>query len=109
MSASRATILRSDGGASARAYVEFPVPASAPEPALETARVVLADPTRAPAPPGPPRGPGPRNPDQAAPPAPRPPGVELPDGLPLMKAQRIWIDPELIEQWEEEARRNQGA
>jgi hypothetical protein len=40
--------------------------------------------------------------------APRPPGVERPDGRPIHKAQRFFVDPELYERWEreEEARKS---
>lgn len=75
-------------------------------PAVESARVQLLNPAEVPAP-GDARvkGAGPRNPDQRTAPVAKGPCVELPDGRPVMKAQRIWIDPELLLKWEEEHRR----
>jgi hypothetical protein len=76
------------------------------QPTVESARVQIVSPTGLPAP-GAARvkGAGPRNPDQRTLPVPKGPGIELPDGRPVMKAQRIWIDPELLMKWEEEHRR----
>ena len=104
----RPVIFRSNGETSARAYVRLDVPVSRAAPLIEDARVVLVDPHRTETVSGLPRSSGPRDPQQSAWPAPRSPGIELPDGRPLMKAQRIWIDPDLIEQWEREAAAMKG-
>jgi hypothetical protein len=98
---------RSNGEDSARAYAAFPVPrqtGSAPE----IARVVIRDPRRvATLRSERRRGPGPRDPEQTTWQGPRPLEVETPDGRPVHKAQRFFVDPELYEQWkrEEEARK----
>jgi hypothetical protein len=71
-------------------------------PETHAARVVIVDPrwteTRA----EPMVRSQPRNPDQKIWPPPAP-GIELPDRRPLTKAQRIWIDPDLLAQWNQEA------
>ena len=101
--ASRKTItIRSNGEPEARAYACLRVPAGSPEPPPEDARVVITDPRRAVTRDGSPIGGGPRNPEQKVWRGPRPPGVELPDARPLTKAQRFWIDPELLAAWEQE-------
>lgn len=106
------TSLRSDGALSARGYVTTCVQPSRPGPVPDAERVVLVDPRRtATAPTGEQAGAGPRAPEQLRRPEPSP-GIELPDGRPLMKAQRVWIDPELLAKWDAEDRqsgRNQGA
>lgn len=93
---------RSNGEPSARAYAAFWAPRHA-RPIPERARVEIRDPRRvvtlrADRP----RGRGPRDPDQMTWRAPRPLGVETPDGRPLHKAQRFFVDPELYERWEQE-------
>jgi hypothetical protein len=71
----------------------------------DAARVEIIDPRRAPTlRDDRPRSTGPRDPHQREWRAPKPPGIELPDGRPIMKAQRIYVDDELLEQWEAEAR-----
>jgi hypothetical protein len=106
---SKTTTIRSAGEPSMRGHACFVLPEPEPEPGPEeTARVVITDPRSAATRSGPPSGSGPRNPAQAAWRAPQPPGVELPDGLPLTKAQRFWIDPELLAAWEDEERRKQA-
>lgn len=102
-------ILRSNGELTARAYARVDVPVGGSAPACETARVLIVDSRRTETISGPPKRSGPRNPEQSIWPPPKAPGVELPDGRPLSKAQRIWIDPDLIDQWEREAaERKQG-
>jgi hypothetical protein len=98
-------IVTSNGRNVARAYLVVAVPLPRPEPALELYRVRSVDPRQTPtlakgaARPAS----GPRNPDQRTAALPRPPGIELPDGLPATKAQRVLIDPELVAQWRAEA------
>jgi hypothetical protein len=100
-----ARILRSNGEPAARAHAIATVPPPAAMPLGETERVEITDPRRTPTlRDDRPRGPGPRDPDQKEWRAPKPPSVELPDGRPIMKAQRIYIDDELLEQWAAEAR-----
>jgi hypothetical protein len=66
-------------------------------------RVIIVDPRRAPTLPSDrPKGAGARAPDQMKRPEPSN-GIELPDGRPLMKTQRVWIDPALIAQWKAES------
>jgi hypothetical protein len=36
-------------------------------------------------------------------PPPKGPAIVLPDGRPLTKAQRFWIDPDLFARWDAEA------
>jgi hypothetical protein len=99
-------VLRSNGGNEERAYAVLALPPTRTEPAAETERVRIAEPRhtstlrRAEVR----RGAEPRNPDQKTWPLPEPPGVDLPDGLPATKAQRVRIDPALAAQWREEAR-----
>jgi hypothetical protein len=98
-------VLESNGMNEARAYVIVVVYPAQPEPILEHERVQIVDPratstvrSGAPCPSA-----GPRNPDQRVWPAAKAPGIELPDGLPATKAQRVRIDPELMAQWRAEA------
>ncbi len=106
----RPTILRSNGENEVRVHAWVTVRPSRFAPPVEDERVVLVDPRRTETVSGPVQCSGPRNPEQKVWPAPRAPGIELPDGRPLMKAQRIWIDPELLERWErEEEERRRGA
>jgi hypothetical protein len=103
-------ILRSNGEHEARAYARITVPALRDPLRIEEERVVLTDPRRTETVSGPATGTGPRNPHQNVWPPPKAPGIELPDARPLTKAQRFWIDPELLEQWDqEEAERRRAA
>jgi hypothetical protein len=100
------TSLRSDGALNARGYAIASVRPSQPSPVPDAERVVFVDPrrtatTRASRRPSA----GPRAPEQVRRPEP-PPGIELPDERPLTKAQRVWIDPDLIAQWQAEDRQN---
>jgi hypothetical protein len=95
-------ILRSNGEHEARAYAQGTVPALRAPPRIEEERVVLTDPRRTETVSGSPAGAGPRNLNERVWPPPEAPGIELPDARPLTKAQRFWIDPELLEQWEQE-------
>ena len=93
---------RSNGEASARAYAVGWVPPHA-EPLPESARVEIRDPRRvATLRPDHRRGQGPRDPEQMTWGRPMPLEVEMPDGRPVHKAQRFFVDPELYEQWERE-------
>jgi hypothetical protein len=79
------------------------VPPSEPRPVPDAERVIIIDPRRAPTLPTDRRkGTGARAPDQMKRPEPSN-GIELPDGRPLMKTQRVWIEPELIARWQAEA------
>jgi hypothetical protein len=98
----RMTLIWSNGEPSARGYAVATVRPSAPEPPSPE-RVVLVHPARTPTVTGSPVGAGPRNPDQKVWPPPARPAIELPDQRPLTKAQRFWIDPELIARWDREA------
>lgn len=101
----RARILQSNGEPAARAYAIVAVRPRIVAPPVEVARVEILDPRRTATLRGDrPRGPGPRDPAQKEWRAPKPPGIELPDGRPIMKTQRFFIDPELFEQWEQEER-----
>jgi hypothetical protein len=105
------TILQSNGQREARAYTLVTVPALRPEPHLEQERVVVCAPRDVRTAPSSARvaGAGPRNADQVVWPPPGPPALDLPDGLPATKAQRVYIDPALVAQWRAEARRKESA
>jgi hypothetical protein len=108
--ADKSLVLRSAGEPETRAYAEITVPRTQPPPPMPEARVLIVDPQETDTLTGPPSSSGPRNPEQRVFSAPKPPSVELPDGRPIWKAQRIIIDPELLEQWErEEAARKEAA
>jgi hypothetical protein len=98
--------LRSDGENEARAYVEVDVPPSRVEPTIETERVAVSDPRRTPTLrlDERPRGSGPRNPAQTTLPGPEELRAELPEGLPLTKAQLVIVPPELAAKWRAEAK-----
>lgn len=102
-------VLRSNGETELRAYVVTAVPQRCGEPVPSAARVEILDPRTTPTVQGRPvrRGPAPRNPELTGWPAPSAPLLDLPDGLPATKTQRVIVAPELIAQWREEAR-NQG-
>jgi hypothetical protein len=111
MDARGARMIRSSGETSCRGYAVAAVPARAAEPATADERVIVSDPRRTPTVTGPPRTSGPRDAGEMVWPRPEAPAIELPDRRPLNKAQRFWIDPELIAKWdrevEERKRRNQ--
>ncbi len=106
----RTRALWSGGQNEARVYAVLDVPEPRPEPSMPPERVYVVQPQRASTlrKGAAPVGSGPRNPDQRVWPPPPPPGVDLPDGLPATKAQRVLIDPELISQWREEAEMEQS-
>ena len=100
--------LCSEGQSQASAYVEVEVPPSRVEPTLDMQRVELLEPSETPEPPhdAPPKSTGPRNPHQTRAPTDKDePRIELPEGLPLTAAQRVFVPPELAAEWREEARR----
>lgn len=98
------TSLRSDGALNARGYATASVRPSRPSPVPDAERVVFVDPRRTATTPASQRpGAGPRAPEQSRRPEPSL-GIELPDGRPLMKTQRVWIDPELLAKWDAEDR-----
>lgn len=100
------TSLRSDGALNARGYATAAVPPARPSPVLEAERILIVDPRRTATLPASQRaGAGPRAPEQLRRPKPSA-GIELPDARPLTKAQRVWIDPELLVQWAAEDRQN---
>ncbi len=104
------SVLTSNGQNEARAYAMLEVPAPRSEPHIDLERVHLSDPRHvATAPSSATRAClGPRNVDQKVWPPPPPPGLELPDGLPADKAQRVRLDPELVARWRAEAKMGQG-
>ena len=103
-------VLRSNGENEARVHATVELPVRRVEPTVNQgeARVQIADPQqtstvrrsarRA--------GAGPRNPQAKVlpPAATAPPAVELPDGLPATKAQRVILDPEVVARWRARAR-----
>jgi hypothetical protein len=96
-------MIRSSGELSARGATVVVVAPPVREPAPVAERVILVDPRRTSPCAGTPAGAGPRRPDQMRWPQ-RARGVERPDGRPLTKAQRFWIDPDLLARWEAEER-----
>jgi hypothetical protein len=105
-----AKIFQTNGELAARAYAIVPVPSPIVAPLVELVRVEILDPRRtATLRSDRPRGHGPRDPAQTEWRGPKPLGVELPDGRPIMKTQRIFIDPELDDQWEQEERNGKAA
>jgi hypothetical protein len=96
--------LKSNGELSARGYAVVEVRRGAPEPPVAPERVVIVRPTQTATRTGPRAGSGPRAPDQQTWPPQKGPAIVLPDGRPLTKAQRFWIDPELLAQWDAEAK-----
>jgi hypothetical protein len=102
---SRAEVFQSNGEPVLRVYAVFLVKPARPGPPIDVARVEILDPRhattlrddRV-------RGTGPRDPAQKGWRAPKRPGIEMPDGRPIMKTQRFYIDEELLAQWDEEAR-----
>src|SRR5262249_15432548 len=102
-------VLRSNGENEARAYAEVEVRPSGPEPEAVAERVEIVDPRHTSTVRRGVRRAGPRNPAQKALPGEKLPSVELPDGRPATKAQRVIIDPELAAQWRAEAKRKESA
>jgi hypothetical protein len=102
MSAGTKTI-KSDGVLSARGYAVMEVRPAGPEPPAPAERVMVVRPTHTATRTGRRAGAGPRNPQQTAWPPAKGPPIVLPDGRPLTKAQRFWIDPEMLAQWDAEA------
>jgi hypothetical protein len=105
-----AKVFLTNGEPVARAYAIVRVPSPIAAPLVELSRVEILDPRRtATLRSDRPRGPGPRDPRQKAWQGQKRPGVELPDGRPIMKTQRIFVDPELIDQWDQEERNSKAA
>ena len=102
MSSSTATI-KSNGEPSARGYAVVEVPPRAPGHPVAMERVVIVRPTQTATRTGHRTGAGPRDLDQKAWPPQKGPAIVLPDGRPLTKAQRFWIDPDLFARWDAEA------
>jgi hypothetical protein len=95
--------IKSDGALSLRGYAVVEVRPASPEPTRPRDRIVLVSPTQTATRTGQRTGAGPRNPQQIAWPPPKGPAIVLPDGRPLTKAQRFWIDPDLFTRWDAEA------
>ena len=104
-------VLESHGQNEARAYAVIDMPPSRPEPPLPSERVLVVDPRMtSTANSGAARtASGPRDPSQKAWPPPPPPAIDLPDGLPATKAQRVFIDPQLVAEWRAEAKLKETA
>jgi hypothetical protein len=97
------TIIKTNGDPFARAYALVEVRPGAPEPGVPLERVLLIRPTQTVTRTGARAGAGPRAPHQRAWPPEKGAAVVLPDGRPLTKAQRFWIDPDLFARWDAEA------
>jgi len=98
-----ATTIKSNGEPFARGYAVAHVRPSSAEPSAPDKRIVLVPPTQTPTRSGPGMGTGPRDAQQTTWPPPRALAVELLDGRPPTKAQRFWIDGDLLAQWDAEA------
>jgi hypothetical protein len=102
--------LTSNGSNEARAHAVVLVRPSRPEPAVAIDRVQIVDPRHTstvrlgPAS----AGSGPRNPEQTMWAPPELPAIDLPDGLPATKAQRVFISPELVASWRAEAKEKES-
>jgi hypothetical protein len=94
--------IKSDGALSHRGYAMVEARRASPEPTMAHERIVLVNPTQTATRTGLRAGAGPRNPEQMAWPPPKGPAIVLPDGRPLTKAQRFWIDPDLFTRWDAE-------
>ncbi len=101
---------RSNGQNEARGYVIATVTEDARAKMKTAERVIVFDPRRTPTLPmiAGLCGSAPRNPDQVTWKPSDGTGIELPDGLPMTEVQRVFVDPELIAQWESEAQRKQA-
>ena len=105
-----AKTFQTNGEPVARAYAIVRVPSPIVPPVVELARVEILDPRRAVTLHGDrARGRGPRDPAQKEWRGAKRPRVELPDGRPILKTQRVFVDPELIELWEQEERNSKAA
>ena len=105
-----AKIFQTNGEPVARAYAIVRLPSPIVAPLVELSRVEILDPRRTVTLRGDrPRGPGPRDPRQKAWQGEKRLSVELPDGRPIMKTQRVFVDPELVDQWEQEERNSKTA
>jgi hypothetical protein len=105
-----AKTFQTNGEPVARAYAIVRVPSPIAAPLVELARVEILDPRRtvtlrADRP----QRPGPRDPAQNEWRGAKRLRVELPDGRPILKTQRVFVDPELVEQWEQEERNSKAA
>jgi hypothetical protein len=102
-------VVASNGDRAKRAYLVADLPAHAAASGQPEARVVIVDPRRAETLTDAPKS-GPRDPTQLVRPEPAP-GVQLLDGQSLTRGGRVWIDPDLLEQWEREEaeKRRQGS
>ena len=98
-----ATTIKSNGEPFARGYAVAHVRPSSAEPSAPDKRIVLVPPTQTPTRSGPGMGTGPRDAQQTTWPPPKALAVELLDGRPPTKAQRFWIDGDLLAQWDAEA------
>jgi hypothetical protein len=101
---------RSSGQEEARGYVIATVPEQGIASMGPAERVILSDPRRTPTLPVIDGlcGSAPRSPDQATWTPSEGTGIELPDGRPMTEAQRVFVDPELIAQWESDAQRKKA-
>ena len=100
-----AKTFQTNGEPVARAYAIVRVPSPIVAPLVELARVEILDPRRTVTlRVDRPQGPGPRDPAQHAWRGAKRLRIELPDGRPILKTQRVFVDPELVEQWEQEER-----
>jgi hypothetical protein len=105
-----AKTFQTNGESIARAYAIVRVPSPIAAPLVELARVEIVDPRRTVTlRVDRPQGLGPRDPAQNEWRGAKRLRVELPDGRPILKTQRIFVDPELVEQWEQEERTSKAA
>jgi hypothetical protein len=103
-------VLESHGRNEARAYAVLDVPPPRPEPPVVAERVLVVEPrATATLRRGARAASGPRNAEQKVWPLPPPPAVDLPDGLPADKAQRVHLDPESVARWKAEAKAKEQA
>lgn len=103
-------IFQTNGDLAARAYAVGRPPPPIVPPVVEIERVEILDPRRTVTLLSDrPRCPGARDPAQMEWRGVKPLRVELPDGRPIMKAQRVFVDPDLVEQWEQEEQNGRRA
>jgi hypothetical protein len=105
------TTIKTSGDPAARAYALVEVRPGRTDPRVPRERVIIVRPTQTVTRTGAQAGAGPRDPHQRSWPPEKGAAVVLPDGRPLTKAQRFWIDPALFARWDAEAevRRRQSA